>query len=377
MRGLREFLESYLPFFGREEVRENAYRAILSLVSNIERKSAENLAKYHGLPRRAMQRLVGSGYWKDELLLGVLRSQVAEDIGDPDGTFVFREFCFPKRGSNSVGVAKQWNPRSHKIENCQRAILLIYISKYCAALVDRRLFLPEEWTGDPGRLRACHCPEKTRFHAIDSLSSSMLSRDGAEIPRRWIVGEEPLLLRSDRFYSRYWFTNAAYMCEVPPGRVMRGDEILDNMQPRTAKSILEDYRGRSGHTSPCIVQSTRADGLVVDVRVTPHRVKTEEKMMGSGRTYYRWRELLLSMEQTQTTEEPRYFLTNRDDSITLQDRVRAIDQLARADKVIEDARKSVGLDQYEVRSWVGWHHHMTLAMIAYWFLVRQEARRRR
>ena len=150
---LTGFLERYLPKFYRAEQRQNATLVIRGLLSGLERKTGEPIAIAAGVPRKPIQFFVGAGLWDDEAVMGELRLHVRETLAEPDGVVVIDPSAFPKKGTESCGVARQWCGRLGKVDNCQVGVFLAYAASAGYAPLDRRLYLPEDWADDAARAR--------------------------------------------------------------------------------------------------------------------------------------------------------------------------------------------------------------------------------
>src|SRR5438067_3440334 len=155
LRGLVPRLEGFVrPFvaaLGSDAQRRNATHYIRGLLSNLGAKTAEAIAYLHDRERQGLQKFIGQADWDHRPLLGELASQVGAQLGEPDGVLVFDPSAFPKKGTESVGVQRQWCGRLGKVDNCQVGVYLGYVSGTGHALVDVRLFLPREWARDRKR----------------------------------------------------------------------------------------------------------------------------------------------------------------------------------------------------------------------------------
>ena len=149
------------------------------LMSDVERKNVESIAYYHGADRQQLQKFIGQIEWDDEIILNKLVQHVAREIGTQNGILVLDPTSFPKKGTESVGVQNQWCGRLGKVDNCQVATFLGYVASDEFALIDRRLYLPKEWTDDPPRCRIAGVPEE---HIIEKTrheqSLEMLKNPG-------------------------------------------------------------------------------------------------------------------------------------------------------------------------------------------------------
>ena len=152
-----------------------------------------------------MQAFIGWDAWDDEPLRAELRRQVKTHLGQGDGVLVFDPSGFAKSGHESVGVARQWCGRLGKVDNCQVAIYLGYVSRKGHTLVDQRLFLPKEWTQDKARLDKAGVPKASRaYRTRHQLALEMLAYNGVSLPHGWIAGD-------DEMGQPYWFA-----VDLPP-----------------------------------------------------------------------------------------------------------------------------------------------------------------
>jgi SRSO17 transposase len=126
--GLQSYLQRYLPRFYRVEQHELAEIVLQGKLSNLQRKTSEPIAYQAGRQRKPLQHFVGAGSWDDESVMAELREHVAVELGDPEAVLVLDPSSFPKSGSDSCGVARQWCGRLGKIENCQVGVFLAYVS---------------------------------------------------------------------------------------------------------------------------------------------------------------------------------------------------------------------------------------------------------
>ena len=148
---LTGFLQRYLPKFYRIEQRDNATLVIRGLISGLERKTCEPIAIEAGLPRKPIQFFVGAGKWDDEAVMAELRHHVREELAEPDGVVVIDPSAFPKKGTESCGVGRQWCGRLGKVDNCQVGVFLAYAASSGYGPLDRQLYLPEDWADDEAR----------------------------------------------------------------------------------------------------------------------------------------------------------------------------------------------------------------------------------
>ena len=364
---LNAFLQRYLPRFYRTEQRENATLVIRGLLSGLERKTCEPIAIEAGLPRKPVQFFVGAATWDDEAVMGELRLHVREELAEPDGVVVIDPSAFPKKGTESCGVARQWCGRLGKVDNCQVGVFLAYAAKAGDAPLDRRLYLPEDWAGDAARREKCHVPPGVEFQEKWRIALDLLDRSLVGLPHGWITGDDEFG-RPAEFRAALRLRRERYVLDVPCDTTVRG---LERRRPRRKKAGVgrkrevpfrradawaasqpqwrwERITVRGGEKGPLVV-----DAMTVRVRAKQDgRIGPEERLV-----------VIRPVGEARID----YALTNAGPEVPLAKLVPVQRQRHRIEGVFEAGNGEAGLDHYEVRSWVGWHHHMTLPLVALWF----------
>jgi SRSO17 transposase len=160
---LGKFVEPFAELLTQPAQRQHTTDYMSGLISDLERKNVESIAYRHDQDRRNLQHFVGCAEWDHQPLMMELARQVGEELGEDDGVLVFDPPAFPKQGKKSVGVARQWCGRLGKVDNCQVAIYMAYVSRTDHALVNSRLYFPEEWASDRARRKAAGVPKEVRF----------------------------------------------------------------------------------------------------------------------------------------------------------------------------------------------------------------------
>src|SRR6266545_4836425 len=161
---LGEFVAPYQHALGPEAGKRHLHLYLAGLLSHLNRKNAEAIATLVDVERAVMQAFIGTAPWDHRPLVTVLVRQVAERLGEPDGIIAFDPSSFPKRGTHSVGVKRQWCGHRGKVDNCQVGVFMGYVSAHDHALLDFRLSLPQEWARDEQRRQACHVPPEVQYH---------------------------------------------------------------------------------------------------------------------------------------------------------------------------------------------------------------------
>jgi len=221
MPRLETFMAPFVDTFCRQEPSQHAQTYVCGLLSDVARKNVESIAYRFGQDRLPLQRFIGWAAWEDEPLRQALLGQVAQQLGQDDGVLVFDPSAFPKSGTESVGVARQWCGRLGKVDNCQVALYLGYVSAKGHTLVDMRLYLPKAWTTEQARLKKAGVPTDRRgYRTRHQLALDMLETNGTLLPHAWIAGD-------DEMGRPYWFRRRLaglgkrYMLAVPSNTLMR------------------------------------------------------------------------------------------------------------------------------------------------------------
>ena len=371
---LTAFLRRYLPRFYRTEQRRNATTVIRGLLSGLERKSCEPIAIEAGLARKPIQFFVGSGKWDDEAVMAELRAHVREELAEADGVVFIDPSGFPKKGTESCGVDRQWCGRLGKVDNCQVGVFLAYAARAGYAPLDRQLYLPEDWANDAARRQKCHVPPEVKFREKWRIALDLLDRSLPGLPHGWIVGDDELG-RAAEFRAALRRRSERYVLDVPCNTTVRD---LDRRRPPRKKAGVGRKRQVPFQRADAWAASqpesrweriTVRDGekgpLVVDAMSARVRTKQDGRIGPEER---------LVVIRPVGESRIDYALSNAGPRDPLTAVVRAQRQRHRIEEVFEAGNGEAGLDHYEVRSWVGWHHHMTLSLVALWFLCLERRR---
>jgi SRSO17 transposase len=361
---LSRFIDRYRPLVYRTEQEEHLQIYLQGLVGGLERKSIEPIATAHGLYRRPLQHFVGAGKWSDPLIRSEMQHHVVEEIGSPDGVLVLDGSGFPKSGPESVGVQRQWCGRLGKIENCQVGIFLAYSALGGIALLDGELYLPESWASDRVRRDKCHVPDDVEFKTNWQLADALLERVAPHVPHSWITADDEFG-RPTEFRDRLADRGQRYLLEVPsntlvrkpsdwPGRARKWRTVAKRKQRRPLDK-WKRIQVRDGEKGP--------------IEVFAFCTRVETKRDGAPPQ----KEVLLVM-QTITGGKTWYFLAPAGTKLNSARLVGVAAHRNHVEQAFEMAKGEVGFDHYEVRSFVGWHHHITLSMLALWFLAVERRR---
>jgi SRSO17 transposase len=189
---LQTFLQPFLDALPTPQQQTNAHQYVQGLLSDLGSKDVESIAYLHDRERQGLQKFIGQADWDYQPLLTELARQVGTQLGQADGVLVFDPSAFPMKGSESVGVQRQWCGRLGKIDHCQVGIYLGYVSRCEHALVDVRLYLPKEWDKRKRRRHKAGVPAAVHFRTRHELALQMLDERGSLLPHTWISGDDEL-----------------------------------------------------------------------------------------------------------------------------------------------------------------------------------------
>jgi SRSO17 transposase len=373
---LQSFLQPFVEALQTPEQQTNARHYVQGLLSDLKGKDVESIAYLHDRERQGLQKFIGQAAWDHQPLLTELVWQVGTELGETDGVLVFDPSAFPKKGTESVGVQRQWCGRLGKIDNCQVGIYLGYVSRREQALVDCRLYLPKEWANRKRRRQKAGVPAAIRFRTRHELILEMLDERGPALPHAWIAGDDELG-RSSWFRQELRSRNECYLLAVPSNTAVRDLTAPEppygghGRRPRVPFTRVDRWRAalpatawqtvevRDGEQGPVVVQvawtlvQARSEGRVSDVA---ERLVVFRERQGDGS----WKH--------------DYLLSNAALGTPVAECARVFKAQHRIEECLQRAKGEAGLAAYQVRTWEGWQHHQTLSLLATWFLT-QETRR--
>jgi SRSO17 transposase len=382
---LDRFLDRFAPLFGRDENQAHARRFVQGLLHGGERRNAENIAQaMSGGPVRSLQAFITTGAWHDGAVLDELRRVVLEGLADDDAIWNSDETGFPKKGTKSVGVKRQYSGTLGRTDNCQVAVFANYCSAKGHTFMDRRLFLPEEWADDRDRREEAGVPPGVIFRTKPQLALEMVAAAAAEgVPFRWVggdgvYGDSPAFVQGVRLLGKWYVLDSSADAHV---WLEEPHVIPPEQRPKPG-------RGRRC-TQPLVVgEARRVDEVVAALPAAAWRRLTVAEGSQGPRVYeyaevWVWfseegwpgpRERLLVRRSLGQEPELKYHRSNAPADVPLLKlaQVRATRWTIEED--IKSGKGQCGLDEYETRGWSGWHHHTALSMLALAFLVLQRRR---
>ena len=367
MRKIRDYAKPYQALLVRSEQGEHLVRMIEGLTSNLERKSVEPVAVMLGLPRRGLQRFVGESAWDHEPLRDQLLAEVSKEIGVDDGTVIIDGSGTPKKGTNTVGVARQWCGRLGKTDNCVIGVYAAYVGKSeLATLVGAELFLPAKWAEDPERREATYVPEEITYRTQPEIARQLVEMLAKKrLPFQWVLADDEFG-RTRAFRDSIAALGKSYVVDVPENTVVR----------RVRKSGV--VRKKSWEAKALAARVPVSDWTYFHVRDGEKRrieVRATSLSIATHRDDNTWvPEILLVIETTDGTQRWYCLARSSKEVVPLRELVRRAGMRHRVEEVFSEAKGEVGLDHFEVRAWHGWYHHATLCQMAHWFLVREKRR---
>jgi SRSO17 transposase len=357
--------------------RRQTVEYLQGLLSNVERKNVESIAYQHDQDRRNLQHFIGTAEWDHIPLLDELCGQVGRELGEFDGVLMIDPSTMPKHGKKSVGVARQWCGRLGKIENCQSSISLGYASRRGHTLCDFRLYLPKEWTDDKKRCREAGVPKPVRFRTRHELALEMIQSRREVLPHNWVTGDDEFG-KVGHFRRDLHDTDERYLLAVPHNltvRILAGDELPRRGagQPKPPP-FIPLKRIRDDLPSDAWLRLDVRDGekgpLVVEIAVVPRvQAKVARRNMPYAETA-----VFVRYTDAHGTRHDDYYLSNAASGVAPAEFARVASAARRIEECFRRGKGETGMDHYQVRNWLGWHHHQTLSFIAMWFLDRETQR---
>jgi SRSO17 transposase len=366
---LRAFVRPFAASLREAEQREHAEEYVTGLVSNVKRKNVESIAYLHENDRQPLQKFIGQSPWNERPLVGELARQIAAELGEADGVLVIDPSGVAKQGKASVGVARQWCGRLGKIENCQVGVYLGYVSRKEHALIDTRLYLPKEWTKDKARCRRAGIPKGVRFRTRHELALEMLGEHAAVLPHAWVTGDDEMG-RNSHFREQLRGMNQQYLLAVPSNTLVREFDAVPPPHGQSSQPFqrVDRWVKTAKNWTRIEIRPGEKGPLVVEAVKTRLQAKLGRRN-GPEETLVVFRE-----RQGRKTVKHDYCLSNAPFDTPLREFARVLNAEHRVEECLRRAKGEAGLAQYQVRTWEGWHHHQTLALIAAWFLTREKRR---
>ena len=346
--------QRFAPHFKRVETQQRAQAYWRGLLSSIDRKNGWQIAEQVGdATPYGIQHLLGRSVWEADAVRDELRAYIVEHLGHPSAVLVLDETGFLKKGTQSVGVQRQYSGTAGRVENCQIGVFLNYAGSEGYPFLDRELYLPQSWSDEPERCRQAGVPRTVEFATKPQLARQMLARAlAAEVPHAWVTGDE---VYGSNPGLRQWLEGQreAYVLAVSVKEsidigagVSRADAIAATLSESTWTRL------------------SCGDGSKGPRRYDWVRVEASDPTVPAG-----WRRWLLLRRRVSNPTDLAYYRVFAPASSTLDEMVRVTGTRWTIKTGFQTTKGAVGLDHYEVRSWTGWYRHITLALVAHAFFT--------
>lgn len=356
---LRDVKARMRGLFTQDRVAASANLFLDGLLGEERRKTGWMRAEAAGDPGPwRQQAILGRGRWDADALRDIVQEYVVENLATDDAVLVIDETGFLKQGKTSCGVARQYTGSAGKITNCQIGVFAAYVSVRGHAFIDRGLYLPKSWAGDPARLAAAHVPQAIAFSTKPGLAVDMIRRAlAADVPFSWVAADavygvgdvEGTLRRACKGYvlgvkSDHHFGSWSRK----PALAGTAQEIARDLDP-SAWQRLSAGKGTKGARLHDWAYCELAD-LDAD----------EYNETKSGL----WTRSLL-IRRNISDGDLAFFTTWCPAGTDVQTLVCIEGHRWAIEDSFETAKNELGLDHNETRSWHGWHRHVSLVMLAF------------
>jgi SRSO17 transposase len=387
MEEMTGYIEMFAPAFQRAEQLEWSKSYLRGLLGDTPRKNVERMALDWGEQARSMQHFIGQSPWKPEPVIAIHQGLVAETLGEADGVVLIDESGVIKQGDDSVGVAAQYCGSVGKVANSQVGVYLGYASRKGYSLIEGQLFMPESWfdVEHIDKSTACGVPAELQPQTKPEIGLELLRRamQRGSLPFAWVAADE-LYGDSPAFREGVAELNKCYFTEI------KCTTPIWRYRPEV---YVPEWKGRGRH--PIRLRLRNPDDRPIHVRELVTSIPKEgwitatikEGSKGPIVCDFAFLRIIESRGNLPGPEvwliirrnlddptEVKFYFSNAPADTPLIEFVRISGMRWPIEIIFEEAKGEVGFDHYEMRSWLGWHHHMLLVALAHHFLVRLRVR---
>lgn len=384
---LVQFHERLAPLFGKEQAQDHAYDYLKGLMICPERKSIEPIALLvgHG-DVSGLQKFVGAAPWQDDDVMAEAQSLFVDELapsaaGSPVGVVgVIDESAFAKKGTHSAGVGRQHNGRLGKEDNCQVGVFLVGVTPAGSALLAHRLFLPESWceptrSARTRRARA-HIPQDVEFRTKPRIAAELVRELAVlgQVELDWVVADEEYG-RAGHFLDELEALEQRYVVEVPvttavwtadPAGCVPASSGRGRPPTAPARDAVRTVAALAAELPGSAWQALQVREGAVGPLVFEFAAVRCWSMRHRKPGPPAWLVIRRSLEET---PELKYYISNACAETPLGTLALVCCTRHRVEDFFEDGKSYLGMAEYETRSWVGWHHHMTLVGLAHLFVT--------
>ena len=384
---LVQFHERFAPLFGKEQAQDHAYTYVKGLMVCPERKSIEPIALNVGDGQvSALQKFINIAPWDHGDVQAEVQSVFADELvptaaGSPIGVVgVIDESGFAKKGDHSAGVARQYNGRLGKQDNCQVGVFLVGVTPGGSALLDHQLYLPEGWCEPTkacrDRREKVHIPEAVGFRTKPQIAAGLIRQTLAldVVSLDWITADEGYG-QNGEFLDEVEGLELRYVVEVPVNTTVWTEEPASCVPPYSGRGRMPTKPSRESVASVAATASklgpeswrvlNLGQGAKGPLAFEFAAIRVWAVRHGEAGPPI-W---LLVRRSLEPMPEVKYYVSNADASTPLEVLARVACTRHKVEDFFEDAKSYLGMAQYETRSWVGWHHHMSLVAMAHLFIT--------
>jgi SRSO17 transposase len=387
---LYSFHQRFAPLFGYQPAQDHALAYLRGLLQHDGRKNAEAIALVFDTDQpRAVQQFLTDSPWDYRAVQHELQAVFAQELVPSTATWglgtvgVLDDSGFPKKGDHSAGVQRQWCGRLGKKDNCQVGVFLVGVTPAGSALLDHQLYLPEDWVLDPQRCRQAGVPRRVTFRTKPQLGLDLHARVEAagHVRCDWLTCDEGYG-RDGAFLAELERRRQRYVAEVPV------TTTVWTLDPATQ---VPEYSGRGRRPQRPVRDSVRSVVAVAEaLAASSWEVLCLRAGSGEPVTYEFAAVRVWAMREQGPgpavwllvrrplgggkPEEVKYYLSNAPTQTPLATLALVSGCRVRVEEHLQDSKTYLGMAQYEVRSWAGWHHHMTLVALAHLLVSRVRLR---
>ncbi len=359
------------PRFARRQLRGRAAQYLRGLISRVERKNGWQLAEEVGEAKPTnLQHFIARAKWDADAVRDDLREYVALRLGDPkvadesvldESVLIVDETGFLKKGTKSVGVKRMYSGTAGRVENCQIGVFLACRTPRGHALIDRALYLPKEWAEDADRRTAAKVPAEIAFATKPALARDLIGRAlDAGVPCGWVTADEAYgsdsrfrRLLEDRGVGFVVAVSKAQRLWAPGFRQLKAEDYVREFAGDSDRAPWEELSCGAGTKGE---RRSRWAALRFGAALE----------QDDGRVFRKALLVRESLSESKTgVRERAYDLTCSPEGTTLRKLAEIAGARWAIEECFEQAKQETGLDEYEVRSWAGWHRHVTLSMLAH------------
>jgi len=338
-----------------------------------------NMTKYannvQDASARRFQYFISQSTWEYRPVIAQIQRDVMERIGDArDGAMHIDETSFPKQGEDSAGVKRQYCGRRGKVDNCQVAVCLGYTKGSLRTLIDAELYIPEDWANDLHRREKCGIPEDLKFKPKAEIALELIREARSNGAKFGWIGMDTFYGRQSSLLSAIDLDGIVYMADVPSdtrvwlnpprvgiperknnrGRIPTEPRVLDDEPSPTEVRKIKDELDPSQWVHTFVRDTERSE---LWSKIACLRIFVVEDKLPS-------KEQWLIIRVDDSDGATKYQLSNAPFDTTIDRFAQMSCSRYWIERAFEDEKGLAGFADFQGRTWLGWHHHITMAMFS-------------